>query len=239
MKCNHCGAEVPDDSIFCEQCGKKIEKAAEAKSKRTILILCLVAVAAIAVVLVFVLSSNSTSDEKQSTKNTSTPSANEVPANNGESGNTDITNSDKPVKEAVTEKSETDKEDVAKAQTEVAKESAANLDKPDRNGVTVRNRIKNGDSDVVKYVKLLDQMLDITMQEPSAYGFVQVEIIEEQMSQLDDYSEEEFRKACASIGLDPDALQKKFDKKNRAKWEKWANEHGEEIIQEEERRGLN
>lgn len=25
MKCNHCGAEIPDDSVFCEHCGKKIE----------------------------------------------------------------------------------------------------------------------------------------------------------------------------------------------------------------------
>ena len=24
MKCNHCGAEIPDDSMFCEFCGKRI-----------------------------------------------------------------------------------------------------------------------------------------------------------------------------------------------------------------------
>lgn len=24
MKCNHCDSEIPDDSVFCEQCGKKL-----------------------------------------------------------------------------------------------------------------------------------------------------------------------------------------------------------------------
>jgi len=26
MKCNHCNSEIPDDSVFCEQCGKKVKK---------------------------------------------------------------------------------------------------------------------------------------------------------------------------------------------------------------------
>ena len=24
MKCKHCGAEIPDDSVYCEQCGKRV-----------------------------------------------------------------------------------------------------------------------------------------------------------------------------------------------------------------------
>lgn len=26
MKCNYCGKEIPDDSVFCEHCGMKMEK---------------------------------------------------------------------------------------------------------------------------------------------------------------------------------------------------------------------
>ena len=26
MKCNHCNSEIPDDSVFCEQCGTKVKK---------------------------------------------------------------------------------------------------------------------------------------------------------------------------------------------------------------------
>lgn len=38
MKCNHCGAEIADDSTFCESCGKKIEnKQSSSKKKKTVL----------------------------------------------------------------------------------------------------------------------------------------------------------------------------------------------------------
>ena len=39
MRCNYCGAEITDDSIFCELCGKKVKKTETSKSKKIIFIL--------------------------------------------------------------------------------------------------------------------------------------------------------------------------------------------------------
>lgn len=57
MKCKQCGADTPDDSVFCEQCGAKIKDSAPKTSKKkwALWIGVLAAVAAIAIVLVLLL----------------------------------------------------------------------------------------------------------------------------------------------------------------------------------------
>lgn len=66
MKCPFCGKDIPDDSVFCPECGKRVK--AKISKKSLIVILSLVAVAVI-VALVLLLSNKSSDsdDEKELT----------------------------------------------------------------------------------------------------------------------------------------------------------------------------
>lgn len=58
MKCNHCGAEIQDDSVFCEHCGKKIGEDtpnATNNEKKKLAMWIGIAVAAVVAVLLLVL----------------------------------------------------------------------------------------------------------------------------------------------------------------------------------------
>lgn len=58
MKCNHCGAETADDSVFCEHCGKKIGEANTPKNdskKKLTLWIGIAAAAVVAIVFAVVL----------------------------------------------------------------------------------------------------------------------------------------------------------------------------------------
>lgn len=67
MKCNHCGAEIPDDSLFCEQCGKKVEAANKPKKLNKKLVIGIaaaaVAVAAVLAVLLWPKQDNEPEEE--------------------------------------------------------------------------------------------------------------------------------------------------------------------------------
>lgn len=66
MRCNHCGADTPDDSIYCEQCGKKLDLGGKRPSTKMLIWLGVAALAIVAVVLVFALSGNSSAgDDKK------------------------------------------------------------------------------------------------------------------------------------------------------------------------------
>lgn len=68
MKCNHCGAEIPDDSKFCDQCGKKLDLGDKRPSNKMFIWLGVAALAIVVVVLIFTLSGNSSGDEDESGK---------------------------------------------------------------------------------------------------------------------------------------------------------------------------
>lgn len=59
MKCNHCGAEIQDDSVFCEHCGKKIGEdtpnATNNDKKKLAMWIGIAAAAAVVVALVVIL----------------------------------------------------------------------------------------------------------------------------------------------------------------------------------------
>lgn len=57
MKCNHCGAEIADDSVFCEHCGKKIgeENTPKNDSKKKLALWIGIAAAAVVVVVLAIL----------------------------------------------------------------------------------------------------------------------------------------------------------------------------------------
>ena len=53
MKCNYCGKETSDDSVFCEYCGKQLSKNKfNLQSKRQLIIVCVAVVLGIAIGLV-------------------------------------------------------------------------------------------------------------------------------------------------------------------------------------------
>jgi len=226
----------------------------EKKIPSWIAIVAIVALAAI-VALVFSLSSGSSSEENPSTKQLAENSLSGAYGNETlTDGNTteDITSgsSDESSQKTtvvqnkhVQEKTVGQNESVMGAaigQREPVTEESVNMDKPDRNGITARNKIKNGDSGAVKYMKLVDQMFHVLEQKPSAKGFIRMEVLLEQMSKYEHSSEEECRKACAAIGFDYNEMERKERRTEAlmAKWETWANDHLDEILEEEERQGL-
>ena len=103
-------------------------------------------------------------------------------------------------------------------------------DKPNKEGVTSKNEIKEGDSDALKMVKITDQLLNIMDQEPSAEGYEMMMNTTMKMMNLDvqNVSEEEIKKVATEAGFDFDAMEKKM-KENQPKWDKWAEEHPEEV----------
>lgn len=58
MKCNHCGAEIPDDSFYCENCGKKLVEEEKSTSSKKFIWLGISILLIGAVVLFVVLSNN-------------------------------------------------------------------------------------------------------------------------------------------------------------------------------------
>lgn len=58
MKCNHCGAETADDSVFCEHCGNRIEKKKKGIRPAIWISIAIIVIAAIVAVVIF-LSSDS------------------------------------------------------------------------------------------------------------------------------------------------------------------------------------
>lgn len=63
MKCNHCGKEIPNDSNFCEFCGKKVKKKMPVWAVLLIVLGCVV-VLGLGVVTGLLISGNSDSKEK-------------------------------------------------------------------------------------------------------------------------------------------------------------------------------
>ena len=102
-------------------------------------------------------------------------------------------------------------------------------DKPNKEGVTSKNEIKEGDSDALKMVKITDQLINIMDQEPSAEGYeLMMNTSIKMMSMLSsEPSEEEIKKAATDAGFDFEAMEKKMNE-NQGKWDKWAEEHQEE-----------
>ena len=105
-------------------------------------------------------------------------------------------------------------------------------DKPGKDGVTAKNEIKEGDSDVLKMVKITDQLLNIMEQEPSAEGYEMMMNTSMKMASLnmEGISEEEINKVAADFDskyADEKAMEEKM-KSLQGKWDKWAEEHQEE-----------
>ena len=77
-------------------------------------------------------------------------------------------------------------------------------DKPNKEGVTSKNEIKEGDSDALKMVKITDQLLNIMDQEPSAEGYEMMMNTTMKMMNLDvqNVSEEEIKKVATEAGFD-------------------------------------
>ena len=226
----------------------------EKKTPSWIAIVVIVALAAI-VTLVFSLSSGSSSEEEPRTKqlaenylsrmNDEKTPTDESTTNEMSSSSSNETSQkvaiaqNEPVKEKTIAQNEPIKEEAIVQRRPISEESV-NLDKPDRNGITARNKIKNGDNNAVKYMKIFDQMCHVLEQKPSAKGFVRMEVLLDQMSKCGNPSEEACRKACAAIGFDYDEMERNERRSDAlmAKWETWANDHLDEILDEEERQGL-
>ena len=107
-------------------------------------------------------------------------------------------------------------------------------DKPGKDGVTAKNEIKEGDSDVLKMVKITDQLLNIMEQEPSAEGYEMMMNTSMKMASLnmEGISEEEISKVAAEFDskyADEKAIEEKMNAL-QGKWTKWAEEHQDEAL---------
>lgn len=107
-------------------------------------------------------------------------------------------------------------------------------DKPGKDGVTAKNEIKEGDSDVLKMVKITDQLLNIMEQEPSAEGYEMMMNTSMKMASLnmEGISEEEISKVAAEFDskyADEKAIEEKMNAL-QGKWTKWAEEHQDEAM---------
>ena len=105
-------------------------------------------------------------------------------------------------------------------------------DKPNKEGITSKNEIKEGDSEALKLVKITDQLINIMEQEPSAEGYeTMVNTTMKMMSlNMDGISEEEINKVAAEFDskyADEKAMEEKMNSL-KGKWDKWAEEHQEE-----------
>lgn len=103
---------------------------------------------------------------------------------------------------------------------------------PNKEGITSKNEIKEGDSDALKMVKITDQLINIMEQEPSAEGYEMMMNTTMKMMSLnmDNISEEEINKVAADFDskyADEKAMEEKM-KSLQGKWDKWAEEHQEE-----------
>lgn len=103
---------------------------------------------------------------------------------------------------------------------------------PNKEGITSKNEIKEGDSDALKMVKITDQLINIMEQEPSAEGYEMMMNTTMKMMSLnmDKISEEEINKVAAEFDskyADEKAMEEKM-KSLQGKWDKWAEEHQEE-----------
>jgi len=100
-------------------------------------------------------------------------------------------------------------------------------------GVTSKNEIKEGDSESMKYAKLLDQQVKIMEQEPSAEGYEAFCKVQMTIFQLDAsaISNDEMEKAIKEFDpeyLDQDKMSERMKPANE-KWQKWTEEHQSEI----------
>lgn len=70
MKCKHCGAEIPDDSLFCEQCGKQLVEGAAAPTspKKLWVIIGVAAVAILVLLILLLIPKNNNSDRNEVSK---------------------------------------------------------------------------------------------------------------------------------------------------------------------------
>lgn len=105
-------------------------------------------------------------------------------------------------------------------------------EKPNKEGITSKNEIKEGDSDALKVVKITDQLINIMEQEPSAEGYEMMMNTTMKMMSLNmnNLSEEEINKVAAEFDskyADEKAMEEKM-KSLQGKWDKWAEEHQEE-----------
>ena len=165
MKCNQCGAEIPDDSIYCEQCGKKLDLGGKRPSTKMLIWLGVAALAIVAVVLIFTLSGNSKGGE----------------------------------------------------------------DEPGNGIETAANTIKDGDSDVVKVAKLMDQYLRVMEMEPNATNYKKMVEIEFEMKKYN----ADFDESCQALAkINPDYPDREaIERKARSltgKWNNWFENHKEE-----------
>ena len=105
-------------------------------------------------------------------------------------------------------------------------------DKPNKEGITSKNEIKEGDSDAQTVVKITDQLINIMEQEPSAEGYEAMMKLTSEMMKMDvsGITQEEINKVAAEFDskyADEKALQEKMAT-YQEKWTKWAKENEEE-----------
>lgn len=103
-----------------------------------------------------------------------------------------------------------------------------------KDGITAKNKINDNDSDVLKVVKITDQLINIMNQEPSAEGYEYMMNTAMMMSTLDmqNLSDEEIDKVAAEFDpkyANKEAMDKMMEDLQK-KWTKWAEEHQDEAM---------